>query len=272
MKEYPQIIKDIKHKFKEWACSFSGCDGGDPQAPIWLCGIEWGYGKNRSETQEEYEQKVSQYYSTELPEEISKGAFTPSKSYLWKEGIKYPFGKSVAKLFMAINGLSVENYLELESKCKDTRLFKLNLYPVAFRSTSYDLWQKYSIGNLTGLESKDVYRTWCFINRFPAIADEVKKYKPKIILGVGVGYLTDFFTCFAGPRGSDSINVKQIQSKSSNGTVARTYYWSKINDGQTLLAVIPFFSSQYGLNSNDLLQEIGNDLFSLQKSLEVKVT
>ncbi len=173
---------------------------------------------------------------------------------------------------MAVNGLPVENYGKLESECKDTRLFKLNLYPIAFRSTSYNLWQKYSIGELTGLESKDVYRVWCFVNRFPAIADKVKIYKPKMIIGVGVGYLTDFFACFAGPRGSDSIHIKQVQSKSSNAAVARTYYWSKINDGQTLLAVIPFFSSQYGLNSNELLQEVGNELFGLQKSLEVKAT
>lgn len=32
----------MQQQVKEWACSFSGCDGGNPNAPIWLCGIEWG--------------------------------------------------------------------------------------------------------------------------------------------------------------------------------------------------------------------------------------
>ncbi len=265
-------MKNINHEFKKWACSLSGCDGGDPLAPIWLCGIEWGYGKNRSETQEQYEQKVSLYYSKELPEEISNGEVTPSKKYIWEEHITYPFGISVAKLFMAVNGLCVKNYLKLETECKDTRLFKMNLYPIAFRSTGYDLWQKYSIGELTGLESKDAYRAWCFVNRFPAIAEEVRKYRPKVIIGVGVGYLVDFFTCFAGPGGADSIHVGQVHSKSGNATAPRTYYWSKINDGQTLLSVVPFFSSQYGLNSNELLQQVGKKIYELQNSLAVKNT
>lgn len=32
----------IPNNFKEWACSLSGCDGGDINADTWLCGIEWG--------------------------------------------------------------------------------------------------------------------------------------------------------------------------------------------------------------------------------------
>jgi len=250
-------------KFKEWACSLSGCDGGDPSAPIWLCGIEWGYGKSRSDTEEKYDQKVSSYYFTELPNEISKGKFTPSKNYVWREEITYPFGISAAKLFMAVNGHS-ENYLRLETVCEDTRLFKLNLYPIAFRSTDYDLWQKYKIAELTGIESKEVYRAWCFVNRFPAIAEEVRKYSPKIIIGLGISYLVDFFTCFAGPGGSDNIHTGNVQSKSAS----RTYYWSKINDGKTLLVVVPFFSSPHGLNSDEILQQVGKEIFGLRHSLE----
>jgi len=29
-------------RFYEWATSLSGCDGGNTEADIWLCGIEWG--------------------------------------------------------------------------------------------------------------------------------------------------------------------------------------------------------------------------------------
>lgn len=258
----------INSQFKEWACSLSGCDGGNPQSPIWLCGIEWGYAKNRGETDEEYGKKVAEYYSDELPDEISRGKYSPKKKFVWSEHLAYPFGISAAKLFMALNGYSVKDYSELASKYKDLNLFKLNLYPIAFRYTGYDLWEKYSISKYTGLDSKDVYRAWCFINRFPAISEEVRKYSPKIIIGVGISYLVDFFTCFAAPYGTENIYTRIIQAKSANDSASRTYYWSRINEGKTILAVVPFFSSRYGLNSNELLQQVGNEIFELRKSID----
>jgi hypothetical protein len=30
----------MNKKFQDWACSFSGCDGGNLEAGVWLCGIE----------------------------------------------------------------------------------------------------------------------------------------------------------------------------------------------------------------------------------------
>ena len=215
---------------------------------------------------------LSTYYSKQLPEEISRGAVIPSLNYIWNEQTGHRFGKSVAKLFMAVNGLPAENYLNLENECKDSRLLKLNLYPISFRNTDNDLWQKYSIKKLTGLESKEAYRIWCFLNRFPAIAKEVKKYSPKVIIGVGVGYIEDFYSCFAGPREAEYINVGQVQSESNKGSATRTYYWSIINDGQTLLAVIPFFSSPNGLNSDELLNKMGDEICKMQKHLAVKIT
>ncbi len=34
----------LKKEFIQWATSLSGCDGGNPEADIWLSGIEWGGG------------------------------------------------------------------------------------------------------------------------------------------------------------------------------------------------------------------------------------
>ena len=36
------MITKIPDNFKKWACSLSGCDGGNLMADTWLCGIEWG--------------------------------------------------------------------------------------------------------------------------------------------------------------------------------------------------------------------------------------
>ncbi len=35
---------NVPENFKDWACSLSGCDGGNLKADTWLCGIEWGGG------------------------------------------------------------------------------------------------------------------------------------------------------------------------------------------------------------------------------------
>lgn len=32
----------VNETFAKWAKSYSGCDGGNPERSIWLCGIEWG--------------------------------------------------------------------------------------------------------------------------------------------------------------------------------------------------------------------------------------
>lgn len=68
----------IPQDFKEWACSLSGCDGGNLDADTWLCGIEWGRGS--------YDDGI--YYKEYLPEEIRKGKVNLEKSLFdWKDSI-----------------------------------------------------------------------------------------------------------------------------------------------------------------------------------------
>ncbi len=250
--------------FRSWACSLSGCDGGDPQAPIWLCGIEWGYGKEKGQTEVEYESAVREYYLTTLKEEISKGAYVPDTKYIWKEHNNYRFGVTAAKLFVAIHGFQVSEYSKLEELCPDARLFKLNLYPIPFRFTDDSLWHKYGLDSLTGLASKEVYRTWCFINRFPAICAEVSAHSPSLIVCTGVTYLVDFFTCFAGQSGTGRIQQFDIHPSSDLNRSPRRLYHAKINNGKTTLAVLPFFSGRYGLNSDYLVQAFGEKLGKLR--------
>lgn len=48
---------------KTWASSMAGCDGGSPQAPVWLCGIEWGGGGKDD----------GAYYKTKMKSELESG-------------------------------------------------------------------------------------------------------------------------------------------------------------------------------------------------------
>jgi hypothetical protein len=238
---------------KQWVRSFSGCDGGNIKADIWLCGIEWGGGSK------------GDYYQKELPESISKGAIElseSSKRYDWLEHINYPYGISLAKLFTAIRGKKVENYREYVSGLGDDELFKTNLYPIAFDSTDHALWHKYKLDEITDFNNKYLFNTWCFFNRFPFFSDLRKEHKPKLVICTGIDYLRDFLMCFGGNSDIDKLSSDTIKAESAANQYDRTYYWTKL-DNETLIVVIPFFSGRYGLNSNHLLQEMGGRIKKL---------
>ncbi len=84
----------------DWAFSFSGCDGGNPGADIWLCGIEWGY---ENATDEERKN----YYENELPREIENGECKLNTNYNFftDESMNYPFNLAFSKLYSAIQGI-----------------------------------------------------------------------------------------------------------------------------------------------------------------------
>jgi hypothetical protein len=240
----------MNKEIRDWACSLSGCDGGNIDADIWLCGIEWGGGSHGN------------YYTDDLPKEINQGevVLTHDK-HNWKDSITYPYGLSFAKLYTAINGGKVENYKEVEN-LNGKELFKLNLYPIAFNSTAHNLWHENNLDEITGFENKHLFNTWCFFNRFPAFSKLTKEHKPKLIIGTGVGYLLDFLMFFGGGENTDKLHSEKIVPKSESNKSDRTFYWVNL-DGNTLLVVIPFFSGRYGLNSNYLLQEMGSRISKL---------
>jgi hypothetical protein len=247
---------ELKPNFIQWARSLSGCDGGDPKAKFWLCGIEWGYGKKDGNPEE--------YYNIELRQEIEKGKYEPAGIYHWEDTLKHTYGRNVAKLYYAIIGKNVADYRNVVTECDGSEIFKMNLYPIAFNNTDDQLWKKYHLNELTGFEEKNLFKTWCFLNRFPAILSLVNQYQPHLIIGTGISYLTDFFVCFAGDASKNTIiNFGEVVLKTKEDKdIKRSYYWAKLKNGTTLV-VVPFFSGSYGLNSNDLIQEIGNKIKQL---------
>lgn len=243
----------VSKEFREWACSLSGCDGGNPDADVWLCGIEWGYAGSDST-------KAYRYYQKELPDEIKAGAYTPSNEYDWQKHQEYPYGKSVAKLCAAYDGYPVSEYWKHVDSFSTSDLFKLNLYPISFRHIGGELWHEYELENTTGFKDKELYRIWCFFNRFPEFVKLARDKKPNLIIGTGVSYLLDFFACFAGNEGLAShIQVGRLEPQSLKNKGIRTYYHCRLSTGTTL-AVIPFFSGSNGLNSDYLVGQMGKEL------------
>ncbi len=244
--------------FKKWACSFSGCDGGDLKSRVWLCGIEWGYRRTKDQSVEDYHNELENYYCHEIPKQISEGFRSyRCEEYKMDEHLDYQYGLKVAKLYAAIEGHDVSKARDIATVSNGSEIFRLNLYPIAFYQEKDALWEQYGLDAVTGLESKQIYRTWCLLHRLPWIAEQVKEHNPKLFIGTGIGYLTDFvISCGGSGIVSDIHKETIIGNPEKPDDSKRTMYWARI--GETTLVVIPFLGGMSGLNSDALLQKFGD--------------
>lgn len=235
----------IENKFQKWVSSFSGCDGGDIGSPesrsTWVCGIEWGGGHD----------------PVSLKENIVESVDSPPYGYEnHSENLAYIFNRQTMKLLTAIQGDSVENYIQVSEKIrpfvKDEKgFFKMNLFPVAFKDTNHQRWLSDFI-DITGFQSKHEYLTWCRKVRFPIIQSWVEKFKPKLIICFGKTFSIDFESAFI--NGNSEFKKETILN--------RELSWSRTQD-KTLIVICPFPVNRYGLNSHVLLQAFGERIQTL---------
>lgn len=252
----------IRTNFNAWATSLAGCDGGDVEAPVWLCGIEWGYGHPRGATAATRTAAMNHYYDETLSPEIDAGVFQPADIYDWGDHLCYRYGQAAAKILLALHGRSVELWREVKTALPDPRVFKLNLYPIPFETTDDWRWDHYDMPRRIGLPSKAAYRTWCALHRFPALAALVRQHNPKLVIATGTEHLLEFFDAFAGKGGASEIHLDALGAPRPSGT-RRSLYWARINGGRTVLAVTPFLGNRHGVNSNALCAEVGERLAAI---------
>lgn len=234
----------VDPEFAEWARGFSGCDGGNIEGSIWLCGIEWGLGKPH-------------ILKKELQEDVTRPpqGYTKADDVLRSpDGRPYPFNRMFLKLVAAMRGRPLEAYKDIANEepfpfhCKSD-YFKLNLFPVAFQKVDAALWD-HQYRTATGLPSRSEYLRWCRENRFPIIRSWVKQGQPKLIVCVGLSYMEDFHCAFgiSGKKHEETIQGKRL-------------VW--FADDTTTVAVVPFPTSPSGLNSDQAVQAFGQRLSSI---------
>lgn len=234
-----------KKRVDEFLASYSGMDGGNPNAPIWVCGIESG-GKFES---------------------LEKSLNPDSKWSSWDAEFKsnhprystWQYHRKVAKLMVALDQL--ENYPEsppvlgrdkwkqyMEDKLyvDGGENFKLNLFPLSSPRVGAPEWETEYSKHLD-IQSKSAYYKRCNEVRFPFLRELRAKFNPEIILGTG----KTFKNCFASAFGFDK---EQDHKEINDGAhILECYMYS---DGNGLLIVSPFFGGRYGVNSNGLLIEL----------------
>ena len=233
-------------ELNKWVCSFAGCDGGDPNSDIWLCGIEWGY---ENATEEERED----YYKNGLPIEIRNGEqeLDLNYSFFTDESLKFPFNLAFAKLYSAI--------IDKEISQINDKILKLNLSPIAFRKDDEKFWDE-NLVNATGFESKSKFIEYLLkVNRFQKITET---YRPKLIICIGNSYKNHFNSCFFGGENKDGFNKVTIKPESTNKNQNNRYFYHTKHNN-TLLVVTPFSTSSNGLNSDYMLRKCGETIRGL---------
>ena len=237
----------VNADFEKWATGFSGCDGGDVGSihsrSVWFCGIEWGGGHPADA------EKLRGVFSEDVgtpPEGYTEDDGMPA----WKQNLAYIFNWQAIKLLAAINGEHVSAYKSFAERIKpfvkDERgYYKMNLYPLAFRNTSHELWQE-GFANATGFSSKQFYLEWTRENRFPAMKNWVASYSPRIILCTGITYINDFKSAFVDD--GLALNLEIIDD--------RELHWVKNKNG-TIVVVMPFMINRHGLTKNVSIQKFG---------------
>lgn len=204
---------------------FPGCDGGDPGTPdkpaIWLFGLEPGHSiLDQSKPQ------------------------CPDAEYSVERQLKWPFNQNAFKLLAALEGQPLNTYKEYAHQHKIFEkgahgYFKANLYPLAARSIK--AWSQAEVEK-TGFNTKNEYQEWCKKNHFKHIREWVDIHKPKLIIGCGTSFLTDFAFAFLG----EHAQPEKIQILGS-GRVKNLYIFR-----ETPLVVVPHLSGgSGGLLSHD---------------------
>ena len=157
------------------------------------------------------------------------------------------------KLLGAINGFSVSEYKRFAETVKpftkgEHGYFKMNLFPLAFKNTSHQLWEE-AFAKATGLDQKSDYLEWIRTNRFPVMKSWVEAYSPKLIICVGIGYLSDYQRAFA----DDGLEFHRrlIDDRELN--------WA-VNGNGTIMVVIPFMVNRNGLTKNVTIQRFGDQI------------
>ncbi|MCT7644585.1 hypothetical protein [Aliarcobacter butzleri] len=227
--------------FYNWALGFAGCDGGDignnNEQSIWFCGIEWGGGFDTDIS------SLKNIFDKNL-EKIPEGYDN------WEENISYIYNWQAMKLFSVIHNYELKDYKKFaEDKKpfvkKQKGFFKLNLYPIAFKNTSHDLWEA-NFSEATNLKTKQDYISWIKENRFPVMNKWVKDFSPKLIICTGITYFDDFKRAFSDNNAE--FNKEKIEN--------HELLWSK-NDNGTKIVIIPFMVNRYGLTKNQNIEKFG---------------
>lgn len=253
-------MKYTQESLIKWATErLAGCDGGNlVKAKIWTCGIEWGWAQSTEDMRKKY-------YTKDILSEITNQKKLIDDFVVYdKSRLSSRYDRQFLKLLAVIKGYELSEYLSVV--INHNEIFKMNLFPIAFQRDYNNLWTEYNLDKtFEQFPTKDTYREWCRLHRFPFFQLLTEKYQPQIILCFGLGYAKDFCNAFGGVK---LIEYNTLIDTSPRNSKPRTFYYSKTKSGANLF-VLPFLVNRNGLNSSYLLTQAGLEINSIIKGKDI---
>lgn len=227
------------NEFVSWAMGFAGCDGGNLAGNVWCCGIEYGGDPDEHDLE---------FSDVSTPSVVTDAQLTAI--------LRYQYNIKLAKFLCTLLGKEIAAYSEVAHEegffSGHSDFFRMNLYPISFASSSDESWPWW-LYHLTGLPTKSIYRAWCQQHRFRWVRALVRKHSPRLIIGTGKSFDTDFVLAFDNIEGLYDPWCSEILGE-------RELKWKRINDDRTILAITPFLGGRYGLSSDVLIARFGSRL------------
>ena len=239
-----------REKVRNYMASYRGIDGGNPNAPVWICGIEHGGKSDRG--------------IPDISPEARPGSWTEEFKKEFPDFSSWPYHQKVAKLMVALRRSkpgadphgSVDGwrqYLAEELYVLEGETFKLNLFPLASPRDNDDKWFE-DYGARIGMTIKDDYRALCRGARFDFLRGLREHHRPRLVLGTGRTYREDFAAAFGfAGRSCEQMDVRF-------GSARRECFVYRDEDGT--LVVCPFLGGRNGVNSHGLIWELSRLLRS----------
>jgi hypothetical protein len=247
----------INKDFEKWAKGYSGFDGGNPNAKIWLCGIEWG--GNQTENLEDLQK--------DFQNDVSK---IPMGYDNHNENLDFPYNYKFLKVMAAAKGIDflangsdskkikqiLKDFNDKEKHfTKESNYLKLNIFPLQFQEDKNSLWTKV-YKDATGFETKNEYRKWCLEKgRFELFQNMIRESAPSLIITTGSTSRNYYIEAFG-------FKDFELQSRNLKYDTTKNIYYAYDYDKDIMFLNIPFLGRP--LNSNKILMEVGeliaNDL------------
>jgi hypothetical protein len=242
-------MTNTDQNWKDYARGLCYCEGGNPNAELWICGIEPAGVMT-----------VAQFNS--LWQNMVKYVWTDSNGRTftcWNDNVVRDLisqfdlhSKIVAKILMSVyeegdpdNEVEVDNYCRTRLYRQDGMCYRLNLYPLN-NPREEDGWNEEK-RIVTGFESDEEYRVWCKQNVFPRISERLNEYRAsvKILLAAGRNNKDTFAAIFQ----ANGTHIDDIRLNPNSIRGKYVDIW-KPEQGMNLV-VCPAISGRYGTGLNN---------------------
>ena len=231
MSEYSLLKSELK-KIKVNGRSFLGIDGGNINSDVWFCGIEFG---GELKAMENYYNSVVETYEVfdfdlEIPFREGAGDFESSIYDRYLAAMYINLFKEIT-LKNGDNTDEIVKVLQEELYHQNSKIFKLNLYPLGKKDTGWDK----NIETVLQIQ-KEAYYNDIFKNRKRFLKELVDKFEPKTIICTATNaYKEDFVETFFNDETNIEYSWEYVTTPKLKKFKISTYQNSK-----TTLIIIPF--------------------------------